>query len=127
MSHSNKPSTLADATFTKIEQRKKQLLANDKEAKRLWQQLKEISKFNDELQRNLHKQQLKAIVGQQVKPLYRSSSNPELNGTVSTLLKVNRTFCKVDFGEFGRWDMPTGDVTWLEAEQGTMLPIRVVR
>lgn len=108
---------------TPIEAIEKQIAANRQKAKRLRKSLEDCTNEGFLLDRRLHRERLRLLIGKPVIRKYRRSDHPELNEATGTLLEVRRTRCTVDFGEHGKWAMPIEEVASPVTEQGMFLSV----
>jgi hypothetical protein len=115
----------AKMTTTKIETLEAELSANWEARQKLKAKVKQLDAKLGELiiegnaiERQIHRTQVAALVGQQVQRRYRRSQHPELNDAIGTLTAVRRTRCSVDYGHLGKWSLPIDDVAEAGVEQG---------
>lgn len=107
----------------KLADLRKQLAKAEVAKKRHDQQAREAQQRIFAIERAIHAEEIRSIVGQQVKRRYRGSSNPQLNDAIGTLIEVRRTRCTVDFGTHGKWEFLISDILPLDQPQGRELGV----
>ena len=93
---------------TKLEKLQTDLDAVDRKIERLTAQKIEAQNKHFDLNRAIHRENLKLHIGDDVRIGCRGYSldNPWLDDAIGKLVKVNRTRCVVDYGDRGEWTIP---------------------
>ena len=102
-----------DRQLAAIEAQEKRVTAK---LQRLRKSIEEAERERNKLDAQRHRLKLRRLIGRPVKkkPIWGTRTPHETDELIGTLLKVNRKYAVVDYGDAGKWNIP---IDWLQAAE----------